>query len=246
MAKHAEEDFTFVQEIDGRVDWKKKQIMINDRVVRCVHDAFKVTIDDFVTKGKVGFEALHEKLQLMGKMHNFNEKELIARIATSPIIRLTHVTQQAKVPSYVGMLILRMLVDAKACVWYQSAVKKTQEYGLFLRHILHAPKTMETIMSHEKTIQRYQLPPTIEGKYGETLETMSVEMLLLEIESAEKFNAKKKELEILRNWLHKKQQEERSQQMKGKSGDEFAQAMAAVRAEQEDVAPSQRKKRKEH
>lgn len=183
---------------------------------------------DFVTPGKVGFEALHEQLGVLAKAYHFALPPVITAIANIGVLRRKIFSTDFGVPPYVVVMLFKLLRDSNACVDATgSALRKTEAYVMFLRNVVNVPKTMQSVSSGITT-QKYQLPSH--------LDEMTVEMIGEELRVAEELEAKPKVLEVLRRAFHQKQEDTQTVTVKGKTRkktefEQFSEAIKEVNAE---------------
>lgn len=160
-----------------------------------------LSFDDFLIRGRVGFDALHDKLALLAHAHQFELKPIVELIATTSIIRKIYLTRDCGLPQFVTIQILKLLRESGACVGIGS-LRKTESYVMFLRNIVHhQERTLPSITSGKHDKQQYVLPDTVDD--------MSVEMLGEELRVAEEVGAKEAVLTKLRKKFHAKQKENR-------------------------------------
>ena len=179
------------------------------------------------TPGKVGYEALHDRLAQFATIHKFELPSLVNQLAHSSLFRMVYCVRDYAIPRYVVTQIFDMLVSANACVWEGAALRKTTPYVMFLRQIVPHESTMASVSS--KSVSKYRVPDDI----GE----MTSIMLQEEIRFAEECDAKPKVIERLQTRLHAQQAIEReSPTKKGKKKTEFEQLQDVMReARAEDV-----------
>lgn len=206
-AQYRVEDELF--EVSVMVDEKLGMIYFNDTKLHVRYKSgswYKIPPSAWVTPGKVGFEALHEKLGMLAQVHKFDVKPVIELIANSGIIRKVYFVRDLGLPLYVTMLILKMLREGNACVGSSGILRKTVEYVMFLRQTVDIKETAPSITSNV-TKHKYTMP--------NDLHEMTSIMIQEELRHAEEGGAKETMLNKLRKAFKAKQQEERH---KGKKG----------------------------
>jgi len=204
-----------------------------------------ITLNDFVTPGKVGFDAMHEKLDMLATMHKFDVKGMLTALATTAYLRPTHLVRRLGIPPFVTTMIFNLLRDSNACIGGGSSVRKTSAYVDFLRHVITPVETLATVTSGRKT-EKYIIPNDVDE--------MSTDMLMEELRLAEEFNAKPTIMDKLRKIFHCAQQtakeEERKKMAKpGKKLTELEQILVDNKiqeqqeAEYDDVPPTKKRRK---
>lgn len=210
----------------------------------CVKGTVVISLDDFVTAGKVGFEALHEKLAMFAKIHRFELKGVLEQLATTNLFRITHILRDHAIPRFLAKEFFRLLIDGHACVWEGAAVRKTASYVLFLRGVVDVEKAVSSVHSGKTVRQRYVIPDNI----GE----MTIEMLQEELRVAEEIGARAVVMARLRRLYHDKQREnkgqdvqsQRKEERKRKVLSEVEQILADNRREEAEYDDMPKKKRR--
>ena len=222
-----------------RYDKKKKQLTKEgskwSQPLRALIEV-PITLDDFVTRGKVGFEALHEKLAMLAEMYTFAVQPVIHCIATASVVRKVYLERECGLPTFVAMQILTLLRDAGACVG-SGSLRKTASYVMFLRNIIKNQEKTVPSISSGRAVSRYAIPDDVED--------MLIETLIEELRVAEEANAKPAQVKRLRELLHAKQAEGRAIARKGKPKSDMDVIHDAIQdAEYDDLPSTHHKKRK--
>lgn len=198
-----------------------------------------LTLDDLITPGKIGFEALHEKLEILAAMHKFNIKPVLTVIATSSILRRVYLVRDCNIPPYVVLDIFKLLQEAGACNGGSGILRKTSSYVEFLRNVVTVEKTIPSVTS-QSTKQRYTLP---DGVDDYTAIMLQEELRMIEDDG---INIAATTLAKLRKMFHAKQREERETipTKKGKRRSEMDQVSEAIAEEEVEYSDVPKKKRK--
>lgn len=219
--------------------WKKHTISIDHGQGKVPagyeRQSVPITLNDLVTPGTVGFDALHEKLGILAATHTFDVNKLVRGIAVTSVIRRVFLTKGCGIAPYVAQHILDLLRESNACSGYGS-LRKTASYTDFLlHHVGHQERTIPSINSR-KTDSKYVLPDDVDD--------MTVDMLMEELRFAEEKAAKPALLEKLRGLLRGQQAAERETKRKGKPQSDMELVKSVMEPEYDDAPPPRKKKGK--
>lgn len=189
-----------------RIDGKTKQITLGSYKANLVPGkTIEIPINplNLIVSQQDGFEGLIDEIRAIGKLHQFELKDVLELIADSPNIRGKYFQQFIGMPKYVADKIIELLVKRKACGIYNSGVRKYEDFAVYLQQRV-VGKTVRSLEAPTTNQFRYVLPRK------ETLAEMTEEMLLEEIRSCEQSRGKhkKEDLAILREMLTAKRKEE--------------------------------------
>lgn len=218
--------------------WKKHTISVDHGQGKVPagyeRQSVPITLNELVTPGTIGFDALHEKLGVLAIMHKFELKVLIRSIALSSVVRRITIMRECHIPQFVAQYVLQLLKEHNACVG-GGGLRKTSSYADFLlHHVGHQERTIPSINSR-KTDNKYVLPDDVDE--------MTVEMLMEELRFAEEKAAKPALLEKLRGLLRGQQAVDREKSRKGKPQSEMDLIKSVIDAEYDDV-PTRKKGKK--
>ena len=210
--------------------YAKNGVYIHGKLRKWHKKTLCITEDDLIHPAVTGINRLHQQLARMLHGSPVTVEQILTHVANVNLVRIAHLEQLFSIPRYLGIKMFRAFHDAGVAIISGSVMRKTKEYADALTEYQKARGTLQPKKA------KYQLPPAV-GELGAGLDTMSEEMLFLELAEAEKTGTKQ-DVTTLLAALKRAKAEARAKQPKRSEVEQFQDAI------DEDAKQTSRRRKK--